>query len=99
MFTPSAEEAVKEYEPISRFETPAEMLWLPKALFAAAESDEAASVKAEPCAPEVLPIWLEIKPCKLFEPCKIAPVTVAKFAVDCTSTRSERTRVVFAGTV
>ncbi len=98
-FTPSAEAAVRAYEPISWFARTLRQALGAKAVFCAAVKLEFESVRALPFAPDELSDWLEIWPCKLFWPdseSKFA-VTVWKLAVDWMSALSDKTRVVFAG--
>jgi len=75
-FTPSAEEAVKAYEPTFWLDTPGETVWPPNAVFWPTVMLELASDKALPVAgPDELN-WLEIWPCKLLDSWRSEAVTV-----------------------
>ncbi len=100
--TPSAEEAVKAYEPTFLFLEFAEMVCPPKALFAATVRLDETKLNALPFEEALEAIWLEVKPCKLFVLPVKTPVTVLKVVcpVDVaawTSASNDSTRVVFAG--
>jgi hypothetical protein len=71
---------------------------VPIALFFETVRLEDASVSALPFADPVEAFWLEVKPCTLLVLPERAARIVVKTAVDWTSPRSVRTRVVFAGT-
>src|SRR5258708_2124158 len=98
-FTPSAEAALNEYEPIFWLDVFLATFCVPSAVFCVTVKLELESDKLLPFAAPELPVWLEVNPCKLV----VLPVNAAtrdvKLAVDCMSALSERTRVVFAGTM